>query len=100
MADLEAALSADDLLQSLAFARAENRRYKVLIHQKVKDGLVLDDDKKKVINPSHTLFLVIYFVPLNILHLLYSFLFICMFQLCNSVLCWLGKRNPQKSKVA
>ena len=86
MQQLQAALIEDDLLQSLAFARAENRRYKVLIHQKVKNGTVLDEDEKKVINPSHTLFLVIYFVPLNILNLLYSFLFICMFQLSNSVL--------------
>ena len=70
MQQLQAALIEDDLLQSLAFARAENRRYKVLIHQKVKDGLVLDDDEKKV---SHTFFHVIYFVPPNILHLLYSF---------------------------
>ena len=73
MQQLQAALIEDDLLQSLAFARAENRRYKVLIHQKVKNGTVLDEDEKKVINPSHTLFLVIYFVPLNILNLLYSF---------------------------
>ena len=36
MADLEASLTADDLLESLAFARAENCRYNVLIHQKVK----------------------------------------------------------------
>ena len=99
MADLEASLTADDLLDSLAFARTENRRYKVSIHKKVKNGDALDDEEKKVINSSHTLFLVvIYFVPPDILHLL--FLFIYMFQLCNSVLCWLGKRNPQKSKVA
>ena len=100
MQRLQAALTQDDLLQSLVCARAENRRYKLSIHKKVKNGDALDDEEKKVINSSHTLFLVIYFVPLNILHLLYSFLFICMFQLCNSVLCWLGKRNPQKSKVA
>ena len=94
MQQLQATLTADDLLESLAFARTENRRHKVLIHEKVENGTALDDDEKKVINPSHTLFLVIYLVPPNILHLLYSFLFICMFQLCNSVLCWLGKRYP------
>ena len=72
MADLEALLRADDLLESLAFARFENHRYKVLIHEKVKEKGVdaLDDDEKKV---SHTFFLVIYFVLPNILHLLYSF---------------------------
>ena len=70
MADLEALLRADDLLESLAFARAENRRYTVLIHEKVKSGVALDDDEKKV---SHTLFLVIYFVLPNILPLLFSF---------------------------
>ena len=70
MADLEALLRADDLLESLAFARAENRRYKVLIHEKVKSGVALDDDEKKV---SHTLFLFIYFALPNILPLLFSF---------------------------
>ena len=70
MANLEALLTADDLLESLAFARAENRRYNLLIHEKVKNGVTLDDDEKKV---SHTLFLFIYFVLPNILPLLFSF---------------------------
>ena len=90
MPDLQSLLTADDLLESLAFARAENRRYKVLIFKKVKNRVALDDDEKKV---SHTLFVFIYFVPPNILLLL--FLFICMFRLSNSVLCWLGKSCPQ-----
>ena len=68
MSALKALLTADDLLESLAFARAENRRYNLLIHEKVKNGVALDDDEKKV---SHTLFLFIYFVLPNILHLLY-----------------------------
>ena len=101
MADLEAALSADDLLQSLAFARAENRRYKVLIHQKVKNGTVLDEDEKKVINSSHTLFLVIYFVSPNILHLLYSFIsYICFNYVTQYYVGWeKAVRNTQKLNI-
>ena len=71
MTDLEASLMADDLLESLASARAKNREYKVLIHQKVKNGFILNEDEQKVINPSHTLFLFIYFVPPNISHFSY-----------------------------
>ena len=51
MQQLQAALIEDDLLESLAFARAENRRYKLSIHQKVKNGDALDDEEQKVINP-------------------------------------------------